>query len=521
MSKGPLKLIAFIGRRLGALFVILFGSSFLLYNLEAFSGDPTESLRLSQDPKAAFELTQLINKLDLNTPPPLRYFKWLKGLLQVFSGHINFGMTRDAHPVTELLGNAIPTTLRLVTGAALIALVLGVMLGIVTALRQYSRFDYVVTFFSFLMFSLPIFWVAVLLKEFLAIKFNNFLENPDIGPTWVIFLSLISAVFWAGVTSKESKRFFQVFAGVFIANAGLLEFLNAIHWIQNPRLGPIVILLGSVGIAYGVTALSTGLENKSALRASLTMAVITTALYYPIDWVFKKHSSGFVILILALLTVITAAGVGRSLAKVDRGPSIRTTIISSLIMGFLILLDRLMQSWKLYLTQDGVNGRPIPTVGQSNPLLSSTDFWINSMDRVTHIILPTFALTLISFAGYVRFTRGTMLEVLNQDYIRTARAKGVNERTVIMRHAFRNTLIPISTIVVVDLAGIIGGAIITERVFGWHGMGTLFNGAITSFDLNLLMGVFFVTATLSVLANLVADLLYSALDPRIRIGGGK
>jgi peptide/nickel transport system permease protein len=90
-----------------------------------------------------------------------------------------------------------------------------------------------------------------------------------------------------------------------------------------------------------------------------------------------------------------------------------------------------------------------------------------------------------------------------------------------MRHAFRNTMIPISTIMVVDFAGIIGGAIITERVFGWTGMGTLFNKAIGSFDLNLLMGVFFLTASLSVLANLVADLLYSALDPRIRVGAGK
>ena len=114
-----------------------------------------------------------------------------------------------------------------------------------------------------------------------------------------------------------------------------------------------------------------------------------------------------------------------------------------------------------------------------------------------------------------------MLEVLNQDYIRTARAKGLSERTVVMRHAFRNTLIPISTIVVVDLAGVIGGAIITERVFGWHAMGTLFQNALTSFDLNLLMGVFFVTASLSVLANLIADLLYSFLDPRVRVVGSK
>jgi peptide/nickel transport system permease protein len=514
-------LIAYISRRLGALLVILFGSSFLLYNLEALSGDPTENLRLSQDPKAQYELLALIRQLDLNTPAPIRYFKWLKGVLGAFTGHVNFGMTRDAHSVTEQLAGAIPTTIRLVTGSALIALVLGLMLGIITALRQYSRFDYVVTFFSFLMFSLPIFWVAVLLKQFMAIRFNDFLGHSQIGGTWVIAFSAVTALFWAGVIAQEAKRFIQIFAGVFIANVALLELLNAIHWIANPRLGPVAILLGSIGVAYGVTALSTGLENKSALKASLAMAGVTTLLYYPINWIFKKHSSGFVVFILALLTVATAVLVGLALAKIDRGPVIRTTVISSLIMGFLIFVDRLMQSWKDYLTQDGVYGRPIPTVGQSDPLLSSTDFWIITMDRFTHIILPTVALTLISFAGYVRFSRGTMLEVLNQDYIRTARAKGLNERTVIMRHAFRNTLIPISTIVVVDLAGIIGGAIITERVFGWHGMGTLFNQAITSFDLNLLMGVFAVTATLSVLANLVADLLYTALDPRIRVGGGK
>jgi len=90
-----------------------------------------------------------------------------------------------------------------------------------------------------------------------------------------------------------------------------------------------------------------------------------------------------------------------------------------------------------------------------------------------------------------------------------------------MRHAFKNTMIPLTTIMVVDFAGIVGGAIITERVFGWYGMGTLFNRAINGQDLNLLMGVFLITATLTVLANLIADLLYSALDPRIRIGAGK
>jgi peptide/nickel transport system permease protein len=182
-----------------------------------------------------------------------------------------------------------------------------------------------------------------------------------------------------------------------------------------------------------------------------------------------------------------------------------------------MLIDKFMQTWQPYMQTDAVNNRPIPTIGQSNPLLGDDNFWFTSLDTLVHLFLPTIALTLISFAGYIRYSRGTLLEVLNQDYIRTARAKGLNERTVIMRHAFRNTLIPLTTIIVVDFAAIIGGAIITERVFGWVGMGTLFNKAITSFDLNLLMGVFFITATLSVLANLVADLLYSALDPRIRV----
>ncbi|MEY3374109.1 MAG: hypothetical protein RIT18_740 [Actinomycetota bacterium] len=157
----------------------------------------------------------------------------------------------------------------------------------------------------------------------------------------------------------------------------------------------------------------------------------------------------------------------------------------------------------------------------SKELLTPNEFWISTLDILVHLFLPTIALTLISFAGYIRYSRGTLLEVLNQDYIRTARAKGLNERTVIMRHAFRNTLIPLTTIMVVDFAGIVGGAIITERVFGWYGMGTLFNRAISSQDLNLLMGVFFITATLAVMANLIADLLYSALDPRIRVGSGK
>jgi peptide/nickel transport system permease protein len=134
-----------------------------------------------------------------------------------------------------------------------------------------------------------------------------------------------------------------------------------------------------------------------------------------------------------------------------------------------------------------------------------------------HLVLPTVALTLVSFAGYVRFSRGSLLEVLNMDYIRTARAKGLTERTVIVRHGMRNAMLPLTTILVNDFAGVIGGSIITESIFQWKGMGSLFNQALRTYDLNLLMGVFIIGAVLTVVANLVADLLYGVVDPRIRI----
>jgi peptide/nickel transport system permease protein len=124
---------------------------------------------------------------------------------------------------------------------------------------------------------------------------------------------------------------------------------------------------------------------------------------------------------------------------------------------------------------------------------------------------------LISLAGYSRYSRANLLDVLNQDYIRTARAKGLNERTVVMRHAFRNSLIPLTTIIAFDIGGLVGGAIVTETVFAWSGMGQLFDQALNNTDVNVLMGYFIVTGLLVVIFNIVADIMYSVLDPRIRV----
>ena len=113
--------------------------------------------------------------------------------------------------------------------------------------------------------------------------------------------------------------------------------------------------------------------------------------------------------------------------------------------------------------------------------------------------------------------RASMLEVMNLDYIRTARAKGLPERTVVMRHGFRNALIPLATIIPLDLAALVGGAVITETIFSWNGMGRLFVEALHTVNVNVLMGYFLVTGLLLIIGNIIADLMYAILDPRIRV----
>jgi peptide/nickel transport system permease protein len=333
----------------------------------------------------------------------------------------------------------------------------------------------------------------------------------------VDWIECLLGIFWAAVIGGSRKQVWFIFLIAGTLTAALLEALSFTKWFLNPGFGPITLLILFIGIAIAITHLSVGLSHKSALKASLTMAILGSGLYFPVQKAFEIENRALVFPGLIVVTIGLAVGVAFIFAKIDRGPTIRTTVIASVIMAIFMLIDKLMHVWKPYMENDAINARPVPTIGQSNALLEPGNFWLTTLDIVMHLILPTIALTAISFAGYIRYSRGTLLEVLNQDYIRTARAKGLTERTVIMRHAFRNTLIPLTTIIVVDIAGIVGGAIITERVFGWKGMGTLFNDAINRFDLNLLMGVFFLTASLAVLANLIADLLYSALDPRIRV----
>jgi peptide/nickel transport system permease protein len=137
-------------------------------------------------------------------------------------------------------------------------------------------------------------------------------------------------------------------------------------------------------------------------------------------------------------------------------------------------------------------------------------------DRLEHLILPVTVLALLYLAQFSRFMRSSMLEVIHSEYIRTASAKGLSRFTVVMKHAFRNALIPIVTIVALTLPDLVGGAIVTESIFAWPGAGRLFINALGQFDFSLLMGIMVLGALFVVVANLVADVAYAALDPRVK-----
>jgi peptide/nickel transport system permease protein len=138
------------------------------------------------------------------------------------------------------------------------------------------------------------------------------------------------------------------------------------------------------------------------------------------------------------------------------------------------------------------------------------------IDRAVHIILPAMMLSLFYMAGWSRYMRSSMLEVLRQDYVRTARAKGLMERVVIIKHAMRNALIPIITIVVFQIPGIFGGATLTETIFSYPGIGRLYFNALNANDWPVVMAILFITAILVVFATLLGDVLYTVVDPRIR-----
>jgi len=225
----------------------------------------------------------------------------------------------------------------------------------------------------------------------------------------------------------------------------------------------------------------------------------------PITLTINLLSLGLVLLIAIPLGIMSAT---RQYSVIDRFTTIFVFIGFSTPSFWLALL-------LIYVF--GVQWGILPISGKESLDITGLTTWGWLMDRAEHLVLPVFVSAFGGLAGFSRYMRSNMLEVLRQDYIRTARAKGLQEKTVIYKHALRNALMPVITILGLSLPGIIGGSAIMETVFGIPGMGQLMYQAVLSRDYNLVMGILVPGAFLTMIGNFLADVAYAFTDPRVRL----
>src|SRR5690606_28636458 len=191
-----------------------------------------------------------------------------------------------------------------------LSIVIGIALGIVSALRQYSPIDYGITFMAFLFFSLPVFWVAVLLKEFGAIQFNNFLRDPSFSPFTIIFVGVVVALA-AYAAAYGTTRTRAIVAGAFaVIVMATMAVLGSTGWLLTPFLGiPGILVVGGL-ISVAITFLIAGFRNKRALYAGLTSVLVAAIVYFPIQGVLSENISWPLIFGLGLLALAVGAAIG-------------------------------------------------------------------------------------------------------------------------------------------------------------------------------------------------------------------
>ncbi|MGH8860581.1 MAG: ABC transporter permease [Jatrophihabitantaceae bacterium] len=326
-------MLVFIVRRVLVSIPVLIASTILTFLLVKVAGDPLEYLKERHPPPSPQTIAVQAHRLYLDHSLPAQYWHWITRL--VFHG--DWGPSVHGYSsVGGELGRALLVTARLVVFAVLIALILAIVTGVVSAVKQYSVTDYSTTALGFLFLSMPTFWFAILLKQ---------------GGIWF-----------------------------------------------NDKTG---------------------------------------------------HTTFY-------------------------------------------------------------------TIGEESLSTTGDSAWQRFTDIFGHTVLPVIVLGLVGYAAWSRFTRASMLEVLNSDYVRLARSKGLSPRRVLVKHALRTALIPLATVTALDIAALLGGAIITETVFQWHGMGYLFVKGLQDLDFNVMLAWLLSTAIIVIMFNLIADLLYGVLDPRIR-----
>jgi len=258
-----------------------------------------------------------------------------------------------------------------------------------------------------------------------------------------------------------------------------------------------------VGDRYG--------ERKGVLRGDFGNSLVTRQ--PAMDVVVERIPNTLTLMITAEMLIIIFSlfiGVYSALHQYSALDNVLTAIsfitfsmpIFWIALGLMYIFAVRFKAW----------GLPyLPTVGMYDPVEGKT-----LPQVVWHLILPAMSIALIDIARYSRYIRSNMLEVINSDYIRTARAKGLHERTILFVHAFKNAALPLVTIIGMDLPFLLAGAVVTERIFAWPGMGRLFLDHLTRTDFPVLMALLMLISVAVVVFQLLTDMVYTWLDPRIR-----
>jgi peptide/nickel transport system permease protein len=281
-------------------------------------------------------------------------------------------------------------------------------------------------------------------------------------------------------------------------------YLQYIIWLIGNDWKKIDIDGDGVGDTYGT--------RMGILRGDFGTSLVNRG--KPVVEVIGQRLPNTLILMIASEAVIIIGALGIGVYSALRQYSIIDHVITaisfvgySMPIFFIALLSMyifgvLFKRW----------GLPyLPTVGMFDPEIGKTPGQV-----LLHMILPVFSISLISFAAYSRYIRSTMLEVMGQDYIRTAKAKGLPRREIVFIHALKNASLPIVTVIGLDLPLLLGGAVVTERIFAWPGMGRLFLDHVSRADTPVVMGILMLIAVAVVTFQIITDIVYAWLDPRIR-----
>lgn len=234
----------------------------------------------------------------------------------------------------------------------------------------------------------------------------------------------------------------------------------------------------------------------------------------PVVDVMKDYVGPTLLLSLVSLAISVIIGIPAGVISATKQYSITDNILT--VVSFIGISIPSFFFGLLLLKNFAVDIQIFPLFGLKDPLLMSTNPVDKALDVAWHLVLPSIVLGLGSTASFMRYTRSSMLEVIKQDYIRTARAKGLKEKTVIYRHAFRNAVIPIITLLGFWIPSLLSGAVVTESIFALPGLGKISVEATMTRNYPLILGINAMLAVLTLMGTLVADILYAIADPRIR-----